>query len=104
MLMISLTYFFIFHVTLLMYNLTTIDYIEKGKDEISNTSTNIYFKGICESITEVMGNCCSIWLPIAVESQYKGYSFEIDKNLYNQILLEKLKEKEENKNRSIFKI
>ena len=85
----SLVYFFLLHLYLMSNNVTTIEYKEKLKDEISK---NIYFKSFCNGISSVMGFCLLWLLPIEHRPMYNGYSFEINKDIYNKILLDKLKE------------
>lgn len=89
---VVLIYFFYFHLTLLVFNLTTIDYIDKGKMKIANTSGNFYFLSICDSIRQVMGTFVSWFIPIAPQAKYDGYSFDVNKEQYHRAMIEKLNE------------
>jgi len=66
--------------------MTTIEYKEKL---LSKTDNNYYFKTSWDSLVNVLG-CCLLWLlPIRHEPLNDGYSFEINKDIYNKILVEK---------------
>lgn len=98
-----ISYFFYLHLSLLINNLTTIDYIEKGQTDHTNKPVppHIYSLGFCRNISSVMGSCIIWFIPILHEVDFSGYSYEVDRDSYNQLNLFRLREKEEMKNRNL---
>lgn len=92
-----LLYFFYLHALLLIYNITTIEYIEKGRDNITKTEKNIFFISLCHNLKSVMG-CFLLWfIPIRNSSIQNGYSFSINKETLDKLQNEKLNKSKNNK-------
>jgi hypothetical protein len=87
-----LTFFFIFHLSLVVKNMSTIEYLEyEKKDE-----DNFYSKGWYSNWTSVMGSIWWWFLPIRSEEVFKGYCFDVNK--------EKLEKVKKNKYNSSIKL
>ncbi len=83
----AVVYFFLLHIYFMCTNKTTIEYKEKldnGKKNIPN----IYDNGVWHAVYDVMGNPLLWLVPIRQESKHNGYSYDINKEVYNKLMLE----------------
>lgn len=69
---------------------------------------NLYSLGILRNIKEVLGGILLFLIPVgkfnlilAIESKFMGYTFEVNKENYEQLIKLRKKEKEEIKNKNI---
>jgi hypothetical protein len=80
---------------LLINNLTTIDMMEKDEDRIQGR--HIYHLGIYNNVKSVMGPLYMWLLPIGYYDTYKGYSFHINEEVYEERKRKRIQEKESKK-------
>jgi hypothetical protein len=79
------TSFLYFHILVLIYNVSTIEHIEKNKEVIYKIENNIFYNGKCKNISATLG-CFLLWLlPIAHKPLNDGYSFEVNKDIYDTV-------------------
>jgi hypothetical protein len=80
--------------------MTTIDFIEKSKDNL-NSFNNLYDNGTSNNISSVMGSCLLMFLPIAHNGMNNGYSFDINEESFKKLQLQRILEKDEIKSKNM---
>lgn len=88
-----ITYFFYIHIQFLIYNSSTIEHVEKIKDQEYNSIKNFYNIGVYKNIVAVMGSFWSWFIPILTERKYNknGYEYDINYERYCAIKSKKRK-------------
>ena len=82
LLCLGLVCFFGFHTYLLMYNYTTIEFLEKRGCNPPPDHVNRYDLGICGNVCAVMGgNPLAWWLPVRWTCEGDGLQYKLNPTL-----------------------